>query len=354
MFRELIAKNTAEDWFYALLSALVFMLLVKLLQRLLALRLRHVARTSSTTADDFLLAVLGGTRLLPVVIAGLYLGSKFLTLPGTLEKLADRTFAIVLIVQAGLWVSRGLLFWLAHHFSQGEKEDEGARAMTLSLLSFLGQVAIWVVLLLLMLENLGVNVTTLVASLGIGGVAVALALQNILGDLFASLSIAIDKPFVIGDFIVVGDTMGSVEHVGLKTTRVRSLGGEQVVLSNTDLLKGRIHNYKRMQERRVLFAIGVAYGTSPDLLEQIPMLIREAVTAQTGTRFDRAHFKSFGASSLDFEVVYYMLLSDYNLFMDAQQAINLQLVRSLAQLGIAFALPTQKLHIQAAPGTAPG
>lgn len=352
MFRELIAGNTGEDWLFALLGAAAFMLLIKLLQRLVMLRLEHVAKVTDTVLDDFLLEVLGGTRLLPVVITGLYLGCHYLTLPEALARLVDRGFAMVVILQVGFWVSRGMIFWLNHHFSQGEKADEGARSMTLSLLSFLGRVVIWVVLLLLMLENLGINVTALVASLGIGGIAVALAMQNILGDLFASLSIAIDKPFVIGDFIIVDDMMGTVEHVGLKTTRVRSLGGEQVVLSNNDLLKSRIHNYKRMQERRIVFAIGVTYDTTADQLEQIPELIKEAVTAQPDTRFDRAHLKGFGASSLDYEVVYYVLQADYNLFMDVQQAINLRLVRSLGALGIAFAFPTQTLHVHGMPAAA--
>jgi len=198
-------------------------------------------------------------------------------------------------------------------------------------------------------DNLGFNVTTLVASLGIGGVAVALAVQNILGDLFASLSIALDKPFVIGDFIVVDDIAGTVEHVGLKTTRVRSLSGEQVVFSNADLLKSRIHNYKRLYERRVLFGFGVLYRTPPEQLAAIPPMVREIITGQVGTRFDRAHFKGFGASSLDFEVVYFVLDPDYNRYMDIQQAINLELVNRFAAAGVEFAFPTRTVHIEALP-----
>lgn len=222
--------------------------------------------------------------------------------------------------------------------------------MTRSLLSLLGRVALWSLVLLLILDNLGLNVSALIASLGIGGIAVALAVQNILGDLFASLSIAIDKPFVIGDFIIVDDLMGTVEHVGLKTSRIRSLGGEQIVFSNNDLLKSRIRNYKRMQERRVVFAIGVTYGTAEKELERIPDIIRQAIEAQPAARFDRTHFKGFGAFSLDFEAVYYVRQADYNVYMDAQQAINLQLVRDFAAKGIDFAFPTQTLHIASAPG----
>ncbi|WPC65039.1 mechanosensitive ion channel family protein [Rhodoferax ferrireducens] len=352
MFRQLINNNTAQDWVYALLAASAFMLLLHILRRLVLHHLERVAKTTDTVIDDFLVEVLSATRILLVAATGVYLGTHFLTLPAALEKFFDRAFITLIILQAGFWANRGLMFWLKHRFSQGEKEDEGARAMTLSLLSFLGRVVVWVLVLLLMLDNLGLNVTALVTSLGIGGIAVALAVQNILGDLFASLSIAIDKPFVIGDFVIVDDLMGSVEHVGLKTTRIRSLGGEQIIFSNNDLLKSRIRNYKRMQERRAVFAIAVTYDTPAEKLEQIAALIQQAIEAQADARFDRAHFKSFGQSSLDFEAVYYVLKPDYNVFMDVQQAINLQLARRFAEHDIKFAFPTQTLYLNRSPSQA--
>ena len=355
MLRSLIANNSPQDWAYALLAAAAFMLVLHFLRKLVLQHLERIARNTDSVIDDFLVEVLSATRILLAGAAGFYLGMHFLTLPASLEKLVDRAFIAVIILQAGFWFSRGLNFWLKHRFSQGDKEDEGARAMTLSLLSFLGRVVVWLLVLLLILDNLGLNVTALVASLGIGGIAVALAVQNILGDLFASLSIAIDKPFVIGDFIIVDDMMGSVEHVGLKTTRIRSLGGEQIIFSNNDLLKCRIRNYKRMQERRAVFAIGITYDTSANQLEQIPTLIQQAIESQAETRFDRAHFKDFGPYSLDFEAVYYVLKPDYNVYMDVQQAINLQLLRRFAEHGIEFALPTQTLYLnRGALQTKPG
>jgi small-conductance mechanosensitive channel len=177
--------------------------------------------------------------------------------------------------------------------------------------------------------------------------------QNILGDLFASLSIALDKPFVIGDFIVVDGIAGTVEYVGLKTTRVRSLDGQQVVFANADLLKSRIHNYKRLYERRVLFGFGVRYSTPPDTLAAIPDWVRDIVTAQSATRFDRAHFKGFGDSALAFEVVYFVLDPDYNRYMDIQQAINLALVHRFAAAGVDFAFPTRTLHVEMLPSAGP-
>lgn len=351
MLLQLIDNNSLNDWAYALLAAAAFMVLLHTARRLLLHRLERVAQNTVTVIDDFLVDVLSATRLLLASAIGLYLGSHFLTLPAALGKWVDRIFVIALILQLGFWASRGLIFWLRNHFAQGEEEDQGARAMTLSLLSFLGRVVVWVLVLLSMLDNLGINVTALVASLGIGGIAIALAAQNILGDLFASLTIAIDKPFVIGDFIILDNEMGTVEHVGLKTTRLRSLSGEQIILSNNDLLQSRIHNYKRMAERRALFAIGVTYDTPAEKLELIPKLIEQAVKTHIDARFDRAHFKGFGAFSLDFETVYYVRQPDYNVFMNVQQAINLQLVRSFAEHSIEFAFPTQTLHLNGA--TAP-
>jgi len=184
-----------------------------------------------------------------------------------------------------------------------------------------------------------------VASLGIGGIAVALAVQNILGDLFASFSIVLDKPFVIGDFIIVGDLMGTVERIGLKTTRLRSLSGEQIIFSNSDLLGSRVRNYKRMYERRISFSLGVAYETSAEQLERIPRMIEEIVSSQPKVRFDRSHFKSFGDFALVFETVYYILTPDYTAYMDAQQAINIAIARKFAEEGIRFAYPTQTIYL---------
>jgi small-conductance mechanosensitive channel len=345
MLRQLIANNSTQDWLYALLAVAGFILVLHTLRQLVLRRLTRIAKTTDTVLDDFFIDVISATRILLAAAVGLYVASHLLTLPAALEKSVDRTFVGLLILQCGFWANRGLVFWLRHHFSQGDESDEGSRAMTRSLLTFLGRIVLWVLVLLLMLDNLGLNVTALVASLGIGGIAVALAVQNILGDLFASLSIAIDKPFVIGDFVIVDDLMGNVEHVGLKTTRIRSLSGEQIIFSNNDLLKSRIRNYKRMQERRIVFAIGVTYDTPAEQLEAIPVLIRQAVEAQTDARFDRAHFSGFGPSSLDFETVYHVRLPDYALYMDVQQAINLQLVRAFTERNIQFAFPTQTLHV---------
>ena len=201
---------------------------------------------------------------------------------------------------------------------------------------------------LLALENLGVDITALVTGLGIGGIAVALALQNILGDIFAYLTIIFDEPFATGDYLVVGDKMGTVERIGVRTTRLRSLSGEEIIFPNNDLLSSRINNYKRMQERRILFTIGVLYETPIEKVAKIPSIIREIVEAQENVRFDRSHFKGFGESDLTFETVYHVLSRDYGMYMDLQQAINLEIYKRFAEEGIGFPYPTRTLYLNTA------
>jgi small-conductance mechanosensitive channel len=218
-----------------------------------------------------------------------------------------------------------------------------AGTTTVAALGFISRTVLWSIVFLLALENFGFDVTALVAGLGVTGIAVALALQNILGDLFASLSIVLDKPFVVGDYIVVDTHQGTVDRIGLKTTRVRSLSGEQIVFSNADLVKSRLRNFKRMQERRVAFTFGVTYQTPEALLTRIPDIVRDIINARPSARFDRAHFQSFGEYALVFEVVYFVTTPDYALYMDIQQAINLGLLGRFRQEGITFSYPTRTL-----------
>jgi small-conductance mechanosensitive channel len=200
------------------------------------------------------------------------------------------------------------------------------------------------------LDAMGFNITTLLASLGIGGIAVALAVQNILGDLFASLSITMDQPFVIGDFIIVDQCVGTVQFIGLKTTRIRSLSGEQIILSNSDLLKSRIRNYKKMLERRVIFWFAIGHSTAVEQVAAVPGQLKRIIEERPQVRFDRAHFQEFNESGLKFEVVYYVLDPDYNLYMDIQQAINLGMLRAFRAEGISFSFPGRTLMLQTTGG----
>ena len=279
-----------------------------------------------------------------LVLVAVYVGSRLLAQSTWTDTNIPQVVTVGLVIQLGLWATAGLTMFLSLRRARQLAADPSTVA-AMDLVGFLMRLFVWTAVLLVLLDNLGVNVTTLIAGLGVGGVAVALAAQNILGDLFSSLSIVLDKPFVVGDFIIIGDYLGSVEHVGLKTTRVRSLSGEQLVFSNTDLLTSRIRNYGRMFERRVVGSFRVAYRTPAAKLRRVPAMIREIIESQDKVRFDRAHFQALGESALMFEYVYYVLSPDYNKYMDVQQNINLALFEQLAADGVEFAFPTQTVFV---------
>lgn len=336
--------NNLLDWGVALAAAMAATVLMYAGKAFMVHRLTRVTSRTQTYLDDVVLEMLSATHVLFILVVAFYLGTYFLELPPPKRMVISRIAVVALLMQIALWGDSGVRDWLAHYRRRKTAEDAASTTSTAAL-GFIARVVLWLVIVLMILDNLGVNITTLIASLGIGGIAVALAVQNILGDIFASLSIVLDKPFVVGDFIIVDGVMGTVEYVGLKTTRVRSLSGEQIICSNADLLKSRIRNYKRMQNRRVAFNISVTYQTTEAQLRAIPQIVRELVSAQQGAIFDRAHFKEFGDSSLNFEVVYNIADPDYNFYMDVQQAINIGLFQRFAQEGIEFAYPTRTVHL---------
>jgi small-conductance mechanosensitive channel len=270
-----------------------------------------------------------------------------LALVPAVQSVIDSIFLVAFILQGAIWASVALGVSL-EHFARRRGSSRSVQGAT-GIIGMIGRAVLWSVALLLVLDNLGINVTALVAGLGIGGIAIGLAAQSILSDLFASLSIVLDRPFEIGDFVITGEHMGTVERIGLKTTRLRSLSGEQIVIANADLLASRIRNYKRMAERRVSFTIGVVYDTPHEKLAEIPKIIRAIIEDRKGTRFDRCHFASFAGFALSFETVYYVLSADFNEHMDTLQAINLAIYRRFAEEDIAFAYPTQSIHVASLP-----
>lgn len=335
--------NSPLRWAIAVLALVAVLLLLRGLRRLARRRLASMAARSRNVVDDVLSDLLASVRTPLMLAVGVWAAAKLLVLAPTWEIAIDKGMTLLLIVYAAIWGNRALTMVLEHY--RGVEGLDSSRRTTLSALSFLGRVVLYSLLALAALDNLGIDITALLAGLGIASIGVGLALQNIMSDLFGSLSIILDKPFEIGDYILVDDLSGTVENVGLRTTRVRSLSGEQLVFSNTDLLQSRIRNYKRMRERRVVFAFGVTYETPREILSEIPVVVREIVEAQDQVRFDRAHFQGFGDSALNFETVYWTLDPDYTLFMDVQQAINLELVRAFEERGIAFAYPTRTVHL---------
>lgn len=295
-----------------------------------------IARTVGQTHGFFLLSLsfLLATLVVPVPVA--------------VRNIAEFIVTITGFVQIAIWLTEILLALLARRLKVSS-DPRLAVPSGYPLLRFGLQVLIWSITTLLILDNLGVNITALVAGLGVGGIAIGLAAQNVLSDLFASLSIVFDRPFVPGDFIVFGDFMGTVEKTGLKTTRVRSLSGEQIVVSNADLLSSRIRNFKQMYRRRVVFKLGIVYDTPVEKLRKVSALLKEIISVRAGVEFDRAHFASYGDFSLNFEIVFYVLSPDYNKYMDIQQDINLAIFETFAQEGIEFAFPTQTTVVRNKP-----
>jgi small-conductance mechanosensitive channel len=343
--------NTVTEWAVALGIALLVFLALRLLDAILIRRLEKLSRKTRTELDDLFIELLEKTKALFILIVAVWAGSVYLELSAAADEWLRHILVIGLLIQAGLWSTGVVNFFLAR-YRKKQVEEDPSLATALGAVGIVAKAVVWGIFLLLILQNLGIEITALVAGLGVGGIAVALAVQNVLGDLFASLSIVLDKPFVIGDFIIVGEFMGVVEHVGLKTTRIRSLSGEQLIFSNSDLLNSRIRNYKRMEERRIVFHLGVTYDTGSEKLARIPQIIRETVEKYDDTRFDRSHFQKYGDFSLNFESVYYMLVPDYNAYMDRQQAINLEIYRRFEEEEIEFAFPTQTLFLEK-PGNGP-
>lgn len=287
--------------------------------------------------------VVDRTSTLFLIIAAIYAGTTLLDLPDSAHRLIRSIFIVALFVQFALWADRITAALLAWRFTT--LRSKPAMRNALSLIQFILRVAVWSLALLLIFQNLGFDVTALIAGLGVGGIAVALAAQSVLGDLFASLAIILDRPFEVDDYIVFGDQSGTVQKIGIKTTRIRALTGEQISCANSDLVKMPIHNFKRMSERRVVLVLGVTYDTPADKLERIPDMVKTIVEAQDQARFDRAHFRNFGTSALEFEVVYWVLSADYTVFMDVQQAVNFAVFRGFEEEGIEFAYPSQTLYV---------
>jgi small-conductance mechanosensitive channel len=336
--------NPLRQWTISLAVLVGALILLFVARRLLRRRLQKLADDGDRVFFKVAMHVVGQSKGWFLLLIAMSASLKSIDVNDTFDDGFGRLLVIGLLVQMGIWTAAGIGRFMQLRRLQQLEEDASAVA-AMDVVSFLIRVSIWAFVFLLALDNLGVNITALVAGLGVGGIAVALAAQNIISDLFASLSIVLDKPFVLGDYLVIDELSGNVEKVGLKTTRVRSLSGEQLVFSNNDLLNSRIRNYGRMFERRILFAIGVVYQTPLDKLEQIPEIIEEIIVRQDSARFDRAHFQRFGNFSLDFEIVYYVESSNYKLYMDIQQAVNLEIYRRFADADIEFAYPTQTLFV---------
>jgi small-conductance mechanosensitive channel len=338
--------NPVSAWALALLAFLVTFTVLPLVRGYVARRATGTEGTPHSVVVELILRLIPRTSRLFLWVIAIKAAEMFLQLPPGAHRFLSVLVLAVAWFQIGLW-AMATVSYLIDRQRRRRGEQDTSFVSSLAVINFMAGLGIWALVALLALDNLGVNITALVAGLGIGGIAIALAVQTILSDLLASLSITLDKPFTVGDNLVVGDCSGKVEHIGIKSTRLRSVNGEQIILSNADLLKSRLRNFGRMDERRGIMSIGIACETPRAKVEQVAGIIEAAIRAQPGVRFERCHFKEFGAYALNFEAVFFALKPRLDALMDAQHGINLRLLEAFATQGIELAYPTQKLLLSA-------
>jgi len=335
-----ILNNFVSEYLLAIFMFLIGILIINfILKGFILKQLRKWINHSHIGLNSRLLKIFQNS-LTPLLYLGvLYISIRNLELHPILNQSID-VIGLILATFIGIrFIGNVIEYLLATYWLKGE--DDEAREQSIAVLSPALRIVTWTIGIIFLLGNLGFNISALIASLGIGGIAIALAAQGIFQELFSYFSILLDRPVEIGDFIIVGDLIGTVEHIGIKTTRLRSLSGEELILSNSDLTSSRIHNYKRMEERRIVFTLGVTYETGLEQLQIIPELIHEMINNIENTRFDRCHFSSYGDFSLNFETVYYMETPDYTAYMDAQQKINFAIKECFEAQDIEIAYPTQ-------------
>ena len=330
--------NTSKDYILAIATFLILLFILKLIQKKTIKRLRKLAEKTKTEIDDVFVDILKGLKPPFYFVVSLYFSLRFLSLSATVNKFADALFLVVLVYELIQALQKIVKFFAYKALAKGD-DDSQARSTVKTLNVFI-QIILWSIGLLLILSNLGVNITSLIAGLGIGGIAVAFALQNILADVFSSFAILIDKPFQVGDFIKIGNDMGVVEKVGIKTSRLRTLNGQLLVVSNQELTSTRVENFQQMKKRRGLFTLGVTYETEAEKLRMIPSLIKDIVNSQEKTDFDRSNFVNFGDFSLNFETSFYVETDSYNEFLDIWEKINIEIFEKFKEKGIEFAYPT--------------
>lgn len=337
--------NTTHDYIVALGVLVGLWIIFAVIVKIALVKLAKASAKTGTDIDDFLIALLSNIKPPFYFFVALYLAAQYLSLPGIVDKTLFVLFLLVVILQSILAAQKVIDYIIRKKLISPEEDNKDKEAI-IRLTGNITKALLWILGILMVLSNLGINVTSLITGLGIGGIAIALALQNVLGDMFASFSIFTDKPFKVGDFIIVGDDMGTVEKIGIKSTRITTLEGQELIIPNKTLSEERINNYGRMKKRRVQFSLGVTYSTAFEKLGRIPEMVENIIKSQRDTQFDRAHFKRYGDSSLDFEVVYYVESADYNRYMDTQQAINLAIFERFAKEGIEFAFPSRTVYLE--------
>ncbi|MBD3209658.1 mechanosensitive ion channel family protein [Candidatus Woesearchaeota archaeon] len=349
-FTRLLAEsfwgNTVEEYLVALGVLIAGILILRFFKFVVIRRLKRIAKRTKTDIDDVVIEAKDSIGWPFYVILALYVAIRFIDI----HTIIDKGLYFLLIIATTFYAAKivhRLIGFFAEKWDKNKGKDGSFKhSPIVNFLRKFVQAALWIIVVLLILDNLGVNVTALLAGVGIGGIAIAFALQNVLTDLFASITIYFDKPFEVGDFIIIGNDMGTIKKIGIKSTRIKTLQGQELVVSNQELTTTRVNNYKQMQKRRIVFAFGVTYDTPATKLEKIPKMVQDIIKKEELAAFDRAHFKSFGDSSLGFEVVYYLESSDYNKYMDTQQSINLAIVKAFNKAKIEMAFPTSTVYVK--------
>ncbi|WPR76874.1 mechanosensitive ion channel family protein [Algoriphagus sp. NG3] len=336
--------NTGKEYLIVLGAIAFGLLLVRIFKNVVLKRLAVLVSKSKTSIDDFIVESIGLYVVPMVYFTIIYAGLKTLVWPERFTSILEVVFVVIITYYAIRLISSIILMLLQSYIRRQEGGEEKVKQMGGVILII--NVIIWMIGLIFMLSNLGYNVSAIIAGMGIGGIAIALAAQNIIGDLFNYFVIFFDRPFEVGDFLVVGDKNGIVDKIGIKTTRIKTLSGEQLVFSNSDLTSSRIHNYKKMERRRIVFTVGVTYETPVEQVKMIPGILKEIVESEKRVNFDRAHFKEFGDSSLDYEIVYIINSADFNTYMDIQQDFNFKIYEKFNEMGISIAFPTRTLYLR--------
>lgn len=320
-------------------------LVFQLLRALVIKRLTKLSKKTKLTIDDLLMSIIASLDSFFYLVLSLYISTRFINL--TEDERTIRWFYIAVFSFYAVKAATSIVNYIAQQYIKREKaKGESTDTSVIRVLTVIVNVSIWIISLIILLQNAGVNVSAVVAALGVGGIAIGFALQSVLTDLFAYFSIFFDKPFKVGDFITFDDKSGEVEKIGIKTTRVKTLQGEQLVVPNTMLTESEVNNFKKLKERRVFFDIGVTYQTPYEKVKNIPKILENCMKGIDLVRFDRAHFKEYGDSALIFEVVFSVDSDDYLIYMDKRQQVNLNILKDFEKNKIDFAYPTQTVFIE--------
>ena len=339
------AGNNLYQWLTAIIIFVVTYTVLKIFKKVVVARLKKIAKKTKTDVDDLVMSILDSIGWLFYVIVPLWVALKSLTLPAVITTAVDYVAIIVVTFYAVKAVQKVIDHGAKHIIKARAKQHKDLDTSAVDLLTKIAKGVLWLLAVILILSNLGYDITTLIAGLGVGGIAIAFALQNVLSDIFASFSLYFDKPFKVGDFIVIGDDKGTVQHIGIKSTRLKTLQGEELVVANKELTESRVQNYKKMKKRRINFKVGVTYDTSSAKLKKIPGMVKKIIDKEKLAEFDRAHFMEFADSSLVINIVYYIKTREYKDFADTQQSINFAIKEQFEKNKIDMAFPTRTIYM---------